>query len=103
MFSLFAGARGRSREFEFAGNPWTQQEERSMFLLCLHMLGEGDWRGRQFKMRSTLFDMVPYEVTEVMMESHELQAENDSRLETQMHGTDSVPEPSILEPMSVNP
>lgn len=28
------------------GNPWTQQEERSMFLLCLHMLGEGDWRGR---------------------------------------------------------
>ncbi|EFH44325.1 predicted protein [Arabidopsis lyrata subsp. lyrata] len=86
------------------GNPWTQQEERSISrnYVTTTQFAHKDFI-RQFKMRSTLFDMVPYEVTEVMMESHELQAENDSRLETQMHGTDSVPEPSILEPMSVNP
>ncbi|CAN8274802.1 unnamed protein product [Cochlearia groenlandica] len=105
------------------GTPWREEEHR-MFLLGLHKLGKGDWRGisrnyvttrtptqvashaqkyflRQSnvsrrKRRSSLFDMVPDEVEDVLMDSRELQEENIVA-ETEMQGTESVLAPVISE------
>ncbi|XP_010518718.1 PREDICTED: uncharacterized protein LOC104798365 [Tarenaya hassleriana] len=121
----FVAGSSSSRERK-KGTPWTEEEHR-MFLLGLQKLGKGDWRGisrnyvttrtptqvashaqkyfiRQSnvsrrKRRSSLFDMVPDEVSDVAMEPQEAQPE-DSHAETQMQGSDKLPAPapsSILE------
>lgn len=126
----FVAGSSSSRERK-KGTPWTEEEHR-MFLLGLQKLGKGDWRGisrnyvttrtptqvashaqkyfiRQSnvsrrKRRSSLFDMVPDEMTDVAMESQELQPEN-CHTETLIQGNDPLPAlppapalaPSILE------
>ncbi|KAK4744618.1 hypothetical protein SAY87_010930 [Trapa incisa] len=102
------------------GVPWTEEEHR-MFLLGLQKLGKGDWRGisRSFvvsrtptqvashaqkyfirqtcmsrrKRRSSLFDMVADEASDVPMESQDFLSVNPSKPEAQSN--DMLPAPPM--------
>ncbi|XP_012472056.1 transcription factor MYBS3 [Gossypium raimondii] len=104
------------------GIPWTEEEHR-MFLLGLQKLGKGDWRGisrnyvisrtptqvashaqkyfiRQSnvsrrKRRSSLFDIVTDESSDIPMVSHDSFSENPSEAEAQSN--DHLPIPPALD------
>ncbi|XP_010529976.1 PREDICTED: protein REVEILLE 8-like [Tarenaya hassleriana] len=116
----FVSGPSSSRERK-KGTPWTEEEHR-MFLLGLQKLGKGDWRGisrnyvttrtptqvashaqkyfmRQSnvsrrKRRSSLFDMVPDEISDVPMEPQLV----NCHTETQIQGNDPLP---VLPPAPV--